>query len=305
MYDEFEKAMTGRRPRKGLSPLGWILLTFGFMVAVGIVGVGFVAYQVVERVQDVKHDLGMAPDLAAARVASRIASAPELISMDPERGVTLLSDLDGRGDGKELLKAFLDAGADAPPVPGAPQPPTPGQVAVDGAEGTVRIRTGEDDVRFDFRGGDDRAFLSIDSDQGMVRFELEEGANGPRIQVRTDDRELDIVFGADAERAPMWVSRLEDVPGSQQPVISLLSGAGRLGAVAWEADEAPADVLASWQDALEGEGYEVRAEHHVRDSGGEHASLWARDEADGRMVFVVAHQDRDRTGVLLGYGEKR
>jgi hypothetical protein len=67
---------------------------------------------------------------------------------------------------------------------------------------------------------------------------------------------------------PRWAEDLATARGPGQPVISLSSERGRLGAVAWEADEDAAMLLASFLGALEAEGYEVKVEHRARDGAG-------------------------------------
>ena len=171
----------------------------------------------------------------------------------------------------------------------------------DGA--SVRIRSGESEVAFDLSRTDDGGLLTIDSDEGRVRLQFVESDGGGHLRIQTDDREVMASFGGDAEEVPGWVGRLQDVPRDAQPVVSIRSERGSLGAVAWESSEDPSRLLASWADALEAAGYEVRVEHRVRNGGSEHASLWARHDSDDRMVFVVAHSGDADGGVLVGYGE--
>jgi hypothetical protein len=78
-----------------------------------------------------------------------------------------------------------------------------------------------------------------------------------------------------------------------------------MGAVAWEADGSPGDVLSYYSEWLEGEGFELKDARRVRQDGGaDQASLWARNENTGRVVFLVAGQEDGTTKVLLGYGER-
>ena len=303
MHDEFEKAVTGRATRRGLSPVGWIVLAVAFFGLVGTLGVGFVAYRVATGVGDeirnaVTRQLGATPGVAAARMAARLASADELVAMEPERGLALLSDMSGDDAPTDVLRAMASplGMPDGSAHPDAPD-------AGDGA--SVRIRAGDREVAFDLSRTDDGGLLTIDSDEGRVSLQFVESDGGGHLRIQTDDREVMASFGNDAERAPGWVGQLGGVPGQAQPVISVRSERGSLGAVAWKASEEPSRLLSSWVDALEAEGYEVRVENRVRNGVNEHASLWARHESEDRMVFVVAHGDGpDDTGVLVGYGEK-
>ena len=111
MHEEFEKAVTGGASRRGLSPVGWIVLAVGFFGLVGTLGVGFVAYRVATGVGDeirnaVTRELGAAPGVVAARMAARLAAADELVAMDPEVGLALISNMDGEDGPADVLRAM-------------------------------------------------------------------------------------------------------------------------------------------------------------------------------------------------------
>lgn len=304
MHDEFEKAVTGGTRGRGLSPLGWIVLTVAFFGLVGTLGVGFVAYRVATGVGDeirnaVTRELGATPGVAVARMAARLASAEDLVAMEPERGLSLLSDMGGDDAPTDVLRAMASP-LGLPDGSAHPDAPDPG----DGA--SVRIRAGDREVAFDLSRTDDGGLLTIDSDEGRVRLQFVESDGGGHLRIQTDDREVMASFGRDAEGAPRWVGQLSDVPARADPVISVRSERGSLGALTWESSGEPSGLLSSWADALEAEGYEVEVEHRVRDGVNEHGSLWARNATEERMVFVVAHgEDRGRANVVVGYGEKR
>lgn len=305
MHDEFERAVTGRTPKRGLSPFGWVLAALIVFALAGTVGAGVFAYKVANEVQEgiasVTREFGMAPNLAAAHMAARLASADDLVSIDPERGLTLLSGLDGTGRPTELLKAMA---APLRESDGSEPPDAPSPGWQEGA--SLRIRSDEGAVAFNLARTDEGGWLTIDSDEGRVRIEIVGGEDNGRIRIVTDDQRVEAVFGDDAERMPRWAEDLAAPRGAGQPVISLSSERGRLGAVAWETEEGPPVLLASFLETLEAEGYEVKVEHRARDGAAAHGSLWARNEADRRMVFMVAHRDAGgRTGVLMGYGEER
>lgn len=305
MHDEFERAVTGRTPRRGLSRFGWVMVTFGVFALVGTVGAGVVAYKVANEVREgignVTRELGVAPDIAAARMAARLASVDRLVSMDPERGLALLSDLDGTDRPAELLKAMA---APLRASEGSARRDAPETGSQEGA--SLRIRSDEGDVSFDLERTNEGGLITIDSDEGSIRLEFVGGEDSGRIRIVTDENRVEAAFGDDAERMPSWAAGLAEAPGRAQPVISLDSDRGRLGAVAWESDEDASTLLASFLESLEAEGYEVKVEHRGRDGAETHGSMWARHEAVGRMVFMVAHRDeRGRTGVLMGYGEQR
>ena len=304
MHDEFERAISGDTRKRGLSPVGWVFLAMGFFALAGTLGAGFVAYKVANGVKDeirsvVTRELGVTPGVAAARMAARLATAEELVALEPERGLALLSDMDG-GDGPADVLRAMSAPIRTPD--GSAHPDAPALGDEDGA--SLSIRSGDSHVAFDLSRTDDGGLLTIDSNEGRVHVQLVDGDDGGQLRIRTDDREVMASFGDDADGAPGWVAGLGDLPARAQPVISLESDRGRLGAVAWESGQDASEVLTSWAGALEAEGYEVEIEHRLRDGADEHGSLWARHRADRRMVFVVAHREsRGRAGVLVGYGE--
>ena len=102
---------------------------------------------------------------------------------------------------------------------------------------------------------------------------------------------------------PGWVQRIDGMPADPQRVYSLTSQEGFMGAVAWQGDGSPQDVISFYREWLEGEGYELRAEHRLREEGNDRGSLWARNEDAGRVVFLVAELEEGMTNILLGYGE--
>lgn len=303
MHDELERAVTGTS-RRGLSPLGWLLVTFGFFVLLGTVGAGLVAYKVANGVRDgigsVTRELGATPSVAAARMAARLASADELVAMDPGRGLALLSEVERLDEPVEVMRALS---APLPAPDGSAHPEVPDEAGLDVT--SLRIDSDEGSVSFRLARSADGGSLAMDSDEGAVRIELLGGDEGGRIRVHTAEGEMEASFGDDAGRAPGWVSGFGEIPHRTRPVVSIVSDGAHLGAIAWEADARASDLITRYRAALEAAGYEVRAEHGMREGSDEHGSLWARDDADGRMMFVVAHGDGSRTGVLLGYGEER
>jgi hypothetical protein len=74
--------------------------------------------------------------------------------------------------------------------------------------------------------------------------------------------------------------------------------------VAWETDRSPEGLLESYRDQLEGEGYQLQAEHSAHNRRHRSESFWGKNEAEDRFVFVAASRSRGVTKVLLGYGEK-
>jgi hypothetical protein len=170
--------------------------------------------------------------------------------------------------------------------------------------GFLTVDSNDGQVRFDLIRTDEGGYLTIDSDEGQIRFDLVRGEGGGELRIRSDDGTLRFALGTEADEMPRWVPRPDGTPASPERVYSLASDEGFLGAVAWETDRSPEAVMDFYQNVLQDQGYDFRASHRLHGDHVSQQSLWARNEDSGRIVFVVTHQDQGDTRVLLGYGEK-
>jgi hypothetical protein len=346
MYDEFERAVTGKSGEK-LSFLGWLSIGLGTLFVLGIVAVGLTAvrvkHQVAEIAHVIQHELEANPTLAAEAMVERMESHASLLSVPPEKGVTLLQDLGSDAPEEAFMREFFGGTMELFPegqefVEGLKEQAREGLMEVKSSEGRVRmdlirgedggslvIDSDEGQVRFDLRKTKDGGFLAIDSDEGQVRFDLIKkedggslviksdegqvrfdvagGEDGGSMVIETDDATLRFGAGDEAEAMPGWVRRIDGMPADPQRVYSLTSEEGFMGAVAWQGDGSARDVLSFYRDWLDGEGYEFKAQQRTHSEGEEVISLWARNEDAGRVVFLVAGQDEGVTKLLLGYGE--
>ncbi len=358
MYDEFERAVTGR-DHEGLSFLGWLSVAVGTLFALGVVGVGLTAYYVHSHVSEIAEEvsqelvgsmaggLEVDPTGAASAVVERLQAHAQLLATSPDQGLTLLQNL-GAGPPSE---AFVDRILGGSPGLFAgrqefsldPRGPQDGEgsesVEIHTGDGHVRLNLVRDDnggslvidsddgrVRFDLARTADGGFLSIDSEDENVRFDLERAEDGGSLIIRSDDGEVrfdvshrdgggtllirageeSLRFGAGsaAEPIPGWVPRMDGMPVAPQPVYSLQASEGLLGAVSWQGDSSPEEVLSFYRGWLERAGFELKAARRERAGGEARCSLWARDQASQRVLFLVAEQETgEATRVLLGYGE--
>lgn len=359
MYDEFERAMTGRSSSGGMSVLGWLAAGFGFFFLVGLVGIGFAINRAVHHVDDMVQDLGGAARLADLATLADLEAQRELIAMDPDRGLDFLRGLDGDDPteafmGEVMRRTFglgahrrhahdhpelpaLPAPREAPAVPDIPAAPAAPRVSVDGnvvvagdqadghrslviksdgeevrfdlvrtdGGGALTIHSGDGQTRIDLRGTDEGGWLAIDSEEGSVRFDLDKGEDGAQLVIQTEDETVRLGLGDEAEGIPGWVPLFEGMPERPRPVYSLAASEGILGAVAWSGSAAPAQILSWYRAGLEAQGYDLRDEVLVTEEGLQEGSLWARNEADGRIVFLAVREQHGVTKVLLGYGEER
>ncbi len=327
MYDEFERAVTGKS-RSGPSPLGWVFIAVGILFLIGVVGAGATAFYVHRKVEQFAGGLvrqfQQGPAEIGAAVVSGLESHARLLEADPLEGLAFLRNLPQDASPEKALMelASLDLASlermvrDRPPESrtagdrgsrGREPSSRGGDVSVsmrgDRDGGYLFIQGKDGHVRFDLVREGDGGSLLIDSNEGQVRFDLKRSADGGELVVETEEGTFRFGAGDGAQAPPAWVPRLGGMPADPRRVYSLASQEGFLGAVAWETEGSPRDLLASYRGWLEAEGYELQVEHRLRDGDRDHGSLWARNEALGRVVFMVADHDRSRVRILLGYGE--
>lgn len=343
MYDEFERAMTGRTPKRGMGLLGWTLATVGLLFMVGMVGVAFAVNRATHAVGEFARDFDVSGGLAGLAALADVEAQTRLLSMDPEEGLDFLDRL-AAGDPadaftEEMVQGTFDLaqverrvrrdvrvrkGGDARSDVGNEEV----QVDLDRHDGggSLVINAGGEELRFDLvrtgsggfltvgskdgqtridlHGTGEGGYLSIDSEDGNVRFDLNKQGDGGQLVIRTDDETVRLGVGDGAEGMPGWVPAF-GMPERPRPVYSLDASEGLLGAATWNAEAAPSEILAYYKQELEAQGYEIRDRYRRTAGDEDEGSFWARNDADGRMVFVVAHQEGAETRLLVGYGEER
>jgi hypothetical protein len=222
--------------------------------------------------------------------------------MEPREGLRFLRSLDS-GDPSRALVGRL-VGSDLNVAADAAGRRTQASSGVTGNDvSTLTLHSDDGDVQLNLVRGNGGGSLTIDSDDGHVRFDLVRDADGGHLVIQSDEDQVELVVGAGSREAPGWVPRPGDTPGTERPVFSLTTDEALLGAVTWEDDASPAQILGSFRDRLEGEGYEVEAEHRRTGPDADEGSLWARRDADGRMVFLIVRREDGRTREVLGYGK--
>jgi hypothetical protein len=325
MYDEFERAVNGRS-RVGPSLLGWVFLIVAILFVVGMAGMGLAAFYVHRQVEQfasgVVRQFQKGPAEMGAVVLAGLESHSRLLDADPVEGLAFLRNLpqDGSPEAGILDLASLDLAA-LGRASGARETEVvrdrsgwerAGRAGGDDVSVSLRgdrdggylvIRGRDGHVRFDLTRDEDGGSLVVDSNEGRVRFDLRRGDDGGELVVETEEGIMRFGAGDRAQALPRWVPRLGGIPSEPRSVYSLTSQEGFLGAVAWEGREPPAEVLATYRRWLEKEGYELQMEHRLKDGDRDQGSLWARQEDQKRVVFLVADEDRSGTRVLLGYGE--
>jgi hypothetical protein len=324
MYDEFERALTGRSPRRGPTPLGWLAIGAGVFLVVGMVGVGYGITRAARGVRHAARHLAEASPAAVARAAARLEKSTSVVALDPSDGLRFLQGLDAGDPARALMERVVGPRLDLPDLPdqGATATSERGQDEVRSTtfhsdDGDVRIdvkrrRNGgslvldskDGHVRFNLvKSHDGGGSLTIDSDDGHARIDLVRSDDGGRLVIHGDDESVELAVGSSGRSAPSWVPRPDGMPANPRPVFSLSTRGNLLGAVTWDSDASPGDLVASYRGSLEKAGYDVDVEHSESGPDGEQASLWARRDRDGRTVFVLARRRDGRTHEVLGYGE--
>lgn len=135
-------------------------------------------------------------------------------------------------------------------------------------------------------------------------------AEGTRLRIRANGRELLLGSGDHAVPPPSWLPAVGERPENARQVFSARSEAGALGAVAWKVDGSPESVVDAFRQALESEGFELRAEGTHAEGEGDRresgATVWGETADGDRHVFVVAGREAGgQTSVLLGYADRR
>ena len=107
MYDEFERAVTGKGGEK-LSFLAWMSIAMGTIFVLFLIGAALAAVKVkdtvVETIEVIEQELEARPTVAAEAMLARLESHADLLNIPPEEGASLLQDL---GDGAPS-EAFME-----------------------------------------------------------------------------------------------------------------------------------------------------------------------------------------------------
>lgn len=280
MYEEFERNVSsGRRAGVGT----WILLGLAGFMFMGFAAsvVGF--FVVRDKVADVVERLEADPALVAAEMLQRLD--PELQVVVPAEGTGDLAAVRDRRTGALAAFDFRDL-----------------------VEGSFRFQEADgSDVRIRLQGDASGGFLDIEADGERVTMDLARTDDGGSLVIRSPDGELHLGAGDEAMTPPDWVPAVAGRPEHPRQIYSARSSEGMLGAVGWESDASPTEVVEAFREALAAQGFSARAEATVRirsERGGNQATLWAENADGNRHLFVVASYEDGRTAVLLGFGDE-
>lgn len=292
MYDELERA-AGAPARSGPSILGWIAVGLATVALMGAAGT-YLTYRFVRnQVEDVVEQFEA---VASARtpggdpmVARTVSRALDELGLLPDEHVGPVASAMGRA-----LAAPRRASDTRP------------RDAVDGegVEGTFRLRTDEGEFTADLRADDQGGSFVVRGPDGEVVVDLSGDARGARLQVGVDGEVALIEAGADAGGPPRWVPVPDATRGAPDGIVSGRAGEATFGALTGTSPRDPEALVAEWRAGLEGDGWEVRAEHRLHgDVDGPSASAVARLPGSDRVVVLAAAREDSDTHLVLAWGE--
>ena len=297
MHDEFERAYTGKT-KKGLSPLAWVFLAFGGIVGFGILALSVIGFFVAKQVQETIHQvetqlvqvgdgLSWEFDIDGEQDLSVPRRLAEaLVSIDKDLEV-VGSDENGRG--LELLNRGT------------------GDVSTmsyqDIIKGHLTINSDDGEIRFDLEGNEDGGSFVISGDDGdLFSMRLQTGDDGGRLVIQTDEGRSYFQAGEHAVDVPGWVP-LYPEGGGERGVFSAHSGEGSGGAILVETTDSPEDVLDFYAERLEADGFEPSVTGHISQGDDFEAALTGHANGDDRIVGVFVGREDGVTRVLLTWGE--
>jgi hypothetical protein len=189
MYDEFERAVTGKNGQK-LSFLAWMSIALGTLFVLGIVAVALFAVrvkdQVAEIAQVIEEQIEAHPTLAAEAMVQKLESHASLLSIPPEEGVMMLQDLGSDSPADAFMEEFF--GGTLGIFPDGKE--MIGDLKDQVREGIMDFKSSEGRVRMDLIRGEDGGSLVVDSEDGQVRFDLKKTDDGGFLAIDTEEGQL-------------------------------------------------------------------------------------------------------------------
>ena len=162
MHDEFERAYTGTS-KKGLSPFAWALFAFGGLVAFGMLALALIGFFVAKQVEETIH-----------QVETQIVRVSDGLSWE--------FDIDGEQDlsvPRRLAEALVSLDENLEVVGG------------DEDEGALELlNRGTGDLSTMSYQDIIKGHLTINSDDGAIRFDLEGNDDGVSFVISGDDGKL-------------------------------------------------------------------------------------------------------------------
>ncbi|MDE2980117.1 MAG: hypothetical protein OXU74_02880 [Gemmatimonadota bacterium] len=253
-----------------MSPLAKIMVVVAGCAALGMTALVVVGLLLVRKASDRAVDFRENPAEAFAEMAERFAEDVTVVETDE--------------NAERVVVRFGDEGE---------------LVTVDLAQVMDRVREG---VRFEGEAGESGGRIRIRTADGETIIELRGDADGGFLRIDSPDGAIRFSGGDEAGELPNWVPVY---PGARvrNVLFANESESGRAGAVVLSTDAAAGDVVAWYEDRLDGAGYSTSVVVVEPDRG--RLEVTSRDDGDeGRKLSLVAGRDDDGSGVIfLLYGE--
>jgi hypothetical protein len=134
----------------------------------------------------------------------------------------------------------------------------------------------------------------------VVTLNFDDVKNGKIVvQDNSEGKSATMQFGAGPSKLPSW---LPAYPGAAASgVFAINSGDGEGGTFSYTSNDAPAKVIAFYQDALQRGGFKITTTATTPES----SVLAAEDESSHRNVMVTVAGESGKTTVNLVYGVKK
>jgi hypothetical protein len=314
MYDEYERAV-GSRSGSGISLLGWLGIAAVLVSLIGATG-AFFAYRYVKgQVHEIAEQLrplgslagvGESPMVGAviAQTLRAAGSSQDLDSDDVRYAITRAFDAD---DVREAITEAFDADDMREAITrAADASPRMRQTGDQSIEGQFRIRTDEGEFTANLDADDDRGRLVVRRPDGAVIVDLAADEEGGRLVIGADGEEIRIEAGDQARSGhPSWFTELGGSPRDARSIVSGSLGAADFGAVTWETDRDPIEIVERLRERLAEDGWRLEADHDLRDGGASSASTIARLPAEGLTMVIAAGTEDGVTTVVQGWAETR
>ncbi len=266
--------------KKGLGPLGWILVTLGALFAVFVVVILAGGLFIMHKVKQSGLDPDLMkrnPALAVTKLISTVNPNTEVLGVDESRGIIHVRD---KQTGKTFTMNFEDA--------------KHGRM--------VFQEDGKDAVTVTATGDGQKAHVVVQS-KGKDALTLNASAdekNG-RVDIRTSDGTA--TFGTGAANAPSW---LPAYPGSQpEGLVGAATRDTTSGSFHFLTNDGIEKVASFYKAALKSAGLKIDSITSSEASGKVGGGLVAADTAKQRNVMIGYALENGKTNVTVGFSEKK
>lgn len=266
--------------KKGLGPLGWILIVLGslFMLFVLVILAG--GYFIVHKVRQAGLDADLMkrnPGLAVTKLITTVNPNTEVLNVDESRGIIHIRD---KQNGKTYTMNFEDAKR--------------GKM--------VFQEDGKDAVTLTATGDGQKAKVVVQSNgKDALTLNASGDENTGTLDIKTADGTTKL--GAGAANAPSW---LPVYAGSKpEGLIGADTVEGTTGSFHFVTKDAPEKVTAFYKDALTSAGFKLGTTTRSETGGKVSGALSAEDAMQERNVLIGYESEDGATRITVGFSQKK